>query len=96
MNKLALKWEKITVKVNLLIDAIQQRDERIQKLQAQVSEIENKNEQLVKENKELNEKVNVLKLAKGVGLSNQERDQVKKQIEYYIDEIDDCLAKINA
>ena len=35
-------------------------------------------------------------LAKGVGLSDQERSEVKKQIKQYIKEIDDCLAQINA
>jgi hypothetical protein len=53
-------------------------------------------DQLLKEKENLNKNIKVLMLAKGVGLSDEERSEVKKQIKHYINEIDDCLAQINA
>lgn len=96
MMNLSEKWDQIVAKVRMLADKIREKDVEINELKSVVLKSEQEKKEWLKEKKELNEIINVLKLAKGVGLSNQERENVKKQIEHYINEIDDCLAKINA
>ncbi len=96
MSQLEQKWDKLTAKVHLLTDKLREQHEQIVRLNASISKLQEEKENWLKEKNELNENINILKLAKGVGLSDQERNKVKKQIEHYINEIDDCLAKINA
>ncbi|HZH68283.1 MAG TPA: hypothetical protein VFD65_03710 [Chitinophagales bacterium] len=96
MMSLNEKWDQILAKVRMLADKVRKKDVEINQLKSIVLKNEQEKKDWLKEKKELKETINVLKLAKGVGLSNQERENVKKQIEHYINEIDDCLAKINA
>lgn len=96
MKDLSQKWDQIVAKVYMLLEKNRKQETEIAQLKAQLVKVEEQREQLQKEKEELNQNINVLKLAKGVGLSDQERNEVKKQIKHYINEIDDCLAKINA
>lgn len=96
MKDLSIKWDKIVAKVHLLLEKNQKLEKEVAQLKAQIEKLEQYNIHLQKEKEDLNQNINVLKLAKGVGLSEQERSEVKKQIKHYINEIDDCLAKINA
>ena len=65
-------------------------------LKSQIVKSNSEKDQLLKEKEDLNKNIKVVMLAKGVGLSDEERSEVKKQIKHYINEIDDCLAQINA
>lgn len=96
MKDLFIKWDKIVAKVHLLLEKNQKLEKEVMQLRAQIEKLEQSNSHLQKEKEDLNQNINVLKLAKGVGLSEQEKSEVKKQIKHYINEIDDCLAKINA
>lgn len=96
MKDLSIKWDKIVAKVHLLLEKNQKLEKEVMQLKAQIEKLEQSNSHLQKEKEDLNQNINVLKLAKGVGLSEQEKSEVKKQIKHYINEIDDCLAKINA
>lgn len=96
MKDLSQKWDQIVAKVYLLLEKNRKQAAEIVQLKTQIAKIEQANVQLQKEKEDLTQNINVLKLAKGVGLSDEERSEVKKQIKHYINEIDDCLAKINA
>lgn len=96
MKDLSQKWDQIVAKVYMLLERNRKLEAEVVQLKTQLDKVERVKEQLEKEKEELNQNINVLKLAKGVGLSDQERNEVKKQIKHYINEIDDCLAKINA
>ncbi len=96
MKDLSQKWDQIVAKVYLLLEKNRKLETEVAQLKTQIAKIEQTNVQLQKEKEDLNQNINVLKLAKGVGLSDEERSEVKKQIKHYINEIDDCLAKINA
>jgi|GEM_PF-5143160 len=95
MKDLTLKWEQITAKVKLVLEHNLKLGEEITQLKAKIDRLEKDKQELIREKESLNKNINVLKLAKGVGLSDNERNEVKKQIRHYINEIDDCLAKIN-
>ncbi|MCO5231173.1 MAG: hypothetical protein M9958_08455 [Chitinophagales bacterium] len=96
MKELSQKWEQIVAKVYLLLDQNRKMKVELAQLNAHIVKLNQEKSQLLKEKEELNQNINVLKLAKGVGLSDQERTEVKKQIKHYINEIDDCIAKMNA
>lgn len=96
MKDLSQKWDQIVAKVYLLLEKNRKLETEVAQLKTQIAKTEQTNVQLQKEKEDLNQNINVLKLAKGVGLSDEERSEVKKQIKHYINEIDDCLAKINA
>lgn len=96
MKELSQKWEQIVAKVYLLLDQNRKMKVELAQLNTQIVKLNQEKSELLKEKEELNQNINVLKLAKGVGLSDQERTEVKKQIKHYINEIDDCIAKMNA
>lgn len=96
MKELNNKWDKIVAKVHLLLEKNQKLEQEVAQLKSQLDKLEQSKVDLQKEKEDLNQSINVLKLAKGVGLSEQERAEVKNQIKHYINEIDVCLAKINA
>lgn len=96
MKDLSIKWDQIVAKVHLLLEKNRKLEAENAQLKSRIEKIEQEKSHLLKEKEDLNQNINVLKLAKGVGLSEQERNEVKKQIKHYINEIDDCLAKINA
>lgn len=96
MEELSQKWDKIVAKVHLLLEKNQKLEKELAQVKAQIVKSNSEKEQLLKEKEDLNKNIKVLMLAKGVGLSEQERSEVKKQIKQYIHEIDDCIAQINA
>ena len=96
MDEISKKWDSIVAKVNLILQQNDKYKDEISRLKDLLHQKEIQNEQLLKDKEELEKNINILKLAKGVGLSEQERSAVKKQIKFYIEEIDECLAKINA
>ena len=95
MSQIAEKWDKIISKIHLILDRNTALEKEVSKLQSFIERLESDKKQLQKEKEALNNQINVLKLAKGVGLSDRERMEVKKQIKHYISEIDECLAKMN-
>ena len=96
MEELSHKWDKIVAKVHLLLEKNQKLEMELAQVKSQIVKSNSERDQLIKEKEDLNKNIKVLMLAKGVGLSDQERSEVKKQIKQYINEIDDCLAQINA
>jgi chromosome segregation ATPase len=95
MSDLNKKWASITGKVHKVLEQQQALRDEVARLKLQVKEMQTERTALIKEKETLNNQINVLKLAKGVGLSDSERTAVKKQIKHYIGEIDECLAKMN-
>jgi chaperonin cofactor prefoldin len=95
MNHLNKKWSTITLKVNKVLEQQHALREEVARLKDQIKDMQLERATLIKEKESLNNQINVLKLAKGVGLSDSERIAVKKQIKHYISEIDECLAKMN-
>lgn len=95
MNALDKKWNGIIEKIRLILERNQLLEKENIQLKAALEQTERQKNQLEKEKEALNNQINVLKLAKGVGLSERDRMEVKKQIRHYINEIDDCLAKMS-
>jgi hypothetical protein len=95
MSALDKKWNGIIEKIRLILERNQSLEKEVGQLRASLERMESHKNQLLKEKEVLINQINVLKLAKGVGLSEQDRVEVKKQIKHYINEIDDCLAKMS-
>lgn len=95
MSTLDKKWNGIIEKIRLILERNQSLEKEVGQLRASLERMESHKNQLLREKEALNNQINVLKLAKGVGLSEQDRVEVKKQIKHYINEIDDCLAKMS-
>lgn len=96
MEELSHKWDQIVAKVHMLLEKNQKLEMELAQTKSQIVKSNSEKDQLLKEKEDLNKNIKVLMLAKGVGLSDEERSEVKKQIKHYINEIDDCLAQINA
>jgi chromosome segregation ATPase len=95
MSALDKKWNGIIEKIRLILERNQALDKEVAHLRASLERMESQKNQLLREKEALNNQINVLKLAKDVGLSERDRVEVKKQIKHYINEIDDCLAKMS-
>ncbi len=95
MSVLDKKWNGIIEKIRLILERNQALEKEVGQLRASLERMESHKNQLTKEKEALNNQINVLKLAKGVGLSERDRVEVKRQIKHYINEIDDCLAKMS-
>lgn len=96
MSNLEQKWAAITEKIQKIQEKHLLMQQEISQLNSKVQKLESENAELIKQKESLHNQINVLKLAPKTGLTDKERVEVKKQLKQYINEIDDCLAKMNA
>lgn len=94
MAKIDEKWARIFKKIQLILDKNQKLTESNDALQQKISVLENNIVELNKEKNSLKEQIQYIKAAKQVHLSEKERANTKQQLKEFMDEIDDCLAKL--
>ncbi len=94
MAKIDDKWARIFKKIQLILEKNQKLEESNQMLQLQIRDFENKIIDLNKEKENLQEQIQYIKAAKEVHLSEKERAVTKQQLKEFMEEIDDCLAKL--
>jgi phage shock protein A len=94
MAKIDEKWERIFKKIQLILDKNQKLTEQNTAFQLQIKQLENKIIELNKDKETLNEQIQYIKAAKEVHLSEKERAETKQQLKEFMEEIDDCLAKL--
>ena len=94
MAKIDDKWARIFKKIQLILENNQKLEERNHTLQLQIQGLENKIIELNKEKINLTEQIQYIKAAKEVHLSEKERAVTKQQLKEFMQEIDDCLAKL--
>lgn len=98
--------QKLLAKTNGVIEKARKLSALNGKLQAQYIELQNelKNVQLLLEseqlkNVELNNKIKIIKLAQNIGSEktdeNPEISELKRKVNEYIREIDNCIAMLN-
>lgn len=98
--------QKLIAKTNILIDKARKLSEQNVKLQVvngqQEQEIKNLRLSLdteARKNIELNNKIKIIKLAQNISSDtpdeNQEVTELKRKINEYIKEIDNCIAMLN-
>ncbi len=94
MAKIDEKWERIFKKIQLILDKNQKLEEQQVAFQHKILQLENKIIEQNKEKESLNEQIQYIKAAKEVHLSEKERAVTKQQLKEFMEEIDDCLAKL--
>ena len=94
MAKIDEKWERIFKKIQLILEKNQKLEESITSSGLRILELENKIVELNKDKESLKEQIQYIKAAKEVHLSEKERAVTKQQLKVFMDEIDDCLAKL--
>jgi chromosome segregation ATPase len=94
MAKIDDKWERIFKKIQLILDKNQKLEEQQAVFQHKILQLENKINELNKEKESLKEQIQYIKAAKEVHLSEKERAVTKQQLKEFMEEIDDCLAKL--
>ena len=94
MAKIDDKWERIYKKIHLILERNQKLEDNSIVLGKKISELENKIVELNKEKESLKEQIQYIKAAKEVHLSEKERAVTKQQLKEFMEEIDDCLAKL--
>jgi hypothetical protein len=94
MSKLDDKWDRITKKVQLILEKNKKLEETQVQFHHQIKTYEQQISEQNKEKKRLEEQIQYIKAAKEVRLSEKERVQTKKQIKQFMDEIDEMLANV--
>ena len=94
MAKIDDKWERIFKKIHLILEKNQKLEDAGLASQRKISELENKIVELNKEKDNLKEQIQYIKAAKEVHLSEKERAVTRQQLKVFMEEIDDCLAKL--
>ena len=94
MAKIDDKWERIFKKIQLILEKNQKLAETNNGLELKILALENKIIEQNKEKESLKEQIQYIKAAKEVHLSEKERAVTKQQLKEFMEEIDDCLAKL--
>ena len=94
MAKIDDKWERIFKKIQLILEKNQKLEESNNALELKILAFENKIIEQNKEKESLKEQIQYIKAAKEVHLSEKERAVTKQQLKEFMEEIDDCLAKL--
>lgn len=95
MSTVSEKWSQIIGKIQLILERNAKLESDQALLMVKIGVLEADNQKLQEEKEELLNQINVLKLTKGVGISEREKVEMRNQIKHYIEEIDECLAKLN-
>ncbi len=92
MDKSVQKWNNILKKIQTLVEHNQQLKGQLTNYEQELTDVKKNFRKVQQENESLLEQLNIVKLAKGVGLNGDESMKVKAQIKSYIQEIDEILA----
>ncbi|MCO5247407.1 MAG: hypothetical protein M9887_00435 [Chitinophagales bacterium] len=96
MEDLSNKWNQIISKVESLIqENVRLKSDNL-RLTKSYEKLQEENDKLEEEKRELLENFNKIKLVKGSAISEEERAEMKTRMKHFMEEIDNCLAKINA
>jgi hypothetical protein len=94
MAKIDGKWDRVFKKIQLILEKNQKLEDIKSLSERRILELEQKVIELNKEKESLKEQVQYIKAAKEVQLSEKERAVTKQQLKVFMDEIDECLAKL--
>jgi translation initiation factor 2B subunit (eIF-2B alpha/beta/delta family) len=94
MAKIDDKWARIFKKIQLILERNQKLEDENTSLHLKLSELSNHIKALNNEQVTLKEQIQYIKAAKEVHLSEKERAVTKQQLKEFMEEIDDCLAKL--
>lgn len=91
----AEKLDGIIGKINLILEKNLELAETVQILKQKLKESDNERKLLTAKNEGLENEMQLMKMAKSVKVSGDERVEMKKELKKYIREIDKCLALLN-
>lgn len=91
MDRELLVIQEIRLKVNKLLTEQEGLRERLKKLQSRVIELENELAEQKNTTKALAEQNKIVKLAVSLGNSDQAKPELRKMINGYIREIEECI-----
>ena len=94
MAKIDDKWQRVFKKIQLILEKNQKLEEQNNALLMEISGFKRQISELNKEKESLIEQIQYIKAAKEVHLSEKERAVTKQQLKEFMQEIDDCLAKL--
>ncbi len=94
MAKIDDKWQRVFKKIQLILEKNQKLEEQNNALLMEISGFKRQIIELKKEKESLIEQIQYIKAAKEVHLSEKERAVTKQQLKEFMQEIDDCLAKL--
>lgn len=89
------KIDRIIDKIGLILERNLKLEEEVSNLKQKISELENNRNRLESDKQTIEKEVARLKLAKSVDLNDEERNNMKKELKYYLKEIDKCMALLN-
>ena len=89
------KIDGIVEKIKLILDKNQRLEADIVQLKQKLETLEQNNKSLEKDNGEFKKQLQLVKMAKSVDVSSDERTAIKKELKQYIKEIDRCMALLN-
>lgn len=92
MEDIGKKIEQLGIKIKKLINKCETIEKENIKLKEQISDLQIINEELKKELKNLQEKNNFLKIAKSLTINEEERNELKINIEEMEREVEKCIA----
>jgi len=89
------KIDGIIDKINLILESNLKLEETVIELKQKITELEKERKLLEKNNDGINKELQLIRMAKSVEVSDEERADMKKELKHYIKEIDKCLALLN-
>lgn len=99
MQHLISKSEYLLAKARKLVDDNQKLLEANQNLENEVKSLKQLLEEEVKKNAELNNRIKIIKLARNIssaeGPENGQVTELKRKINEYIKELDNCISMLN-
>ena len=99
MQQLIKKTEELTNKAKKLVNENQKLHQSVQNLENELQSLRQQLEEEAQKNAELNNKIKIIKLARNIGSGEGgEGGQVaelKRKINEYIKELDNCIAMLN-
>lgn len=82
-------------KINLILERNLKLEESVKELKQKLTELDKERKSLEKDNEGHKKEIQLMKMAKSVQISDDERTHMKKELRKYIKEIDKCMALLN-
>jgi cell division septum initiation protein DivIVA len=89
------KIDGIINKINLILEHNLKLEETVNELKQKLKASEKERKSLEKDNDGYRKEIQLMKMAKSVQISEEERTYMKKELRKYIKEIDKCMALLN-
>ncbi|MCP4124664.1 MAG: hypothetical protein GY751_23215 [Bacteroidetes bacterium] len=89
------KIDGIIDKINLILERNLKLEETVSELKQKLTDLDKIRKLLETKNDGINKELQLIKMAKSVEVSDEERVSMKKELKHYIKEIDKCLALLN-